>query len=137
MPAFRFEAINQQGKTSQGVVDGDSLRLARVRLRDMGLIPVKVEPLSEKTDTKQSSKALFQRARVSNYEQSQLTRQLSTLLNAGLNIEQSLAATAEQIEKRELKELLLNIRADVMAGNSLSIDGKLPRCLFRCLLCNR
>jgi len=120
MPAFRFEAINQQGKTSQGVVDGDSLRLARVRLRDMGLIPVKVEPLSEKTDIKQSSKPLFKRGRVSNYEQSQLTRQLSTLLNAGLNIEQSLAATAEQIEKRELKELLLNIRADVMAGNSLS-----------------
>ena len=120
MAAFRFEAFNQQGKTSQGVVDADSLRLARVRLRDMGLIPIKVDPLSEQVDRQKSSVPLFKRRRVSNYDQSQVTRQLSTLLNAGLNVEQSLAAIAEQIEKTELREILLNIRADVMAGNSLS-----------------
>jgi general secretion pathway protein F len=120
MAAFRFEAFNQQGKTSQGVVDADSLRLARVRLRDMGLIPIKVDPLSEQVDRQKSSVPLFNRSRVSNYDQSQVTRQLSTLLNAGLNVEQSLAAIAEQIEKTELREILLNIRADVMAGNSLS-----------------
>ncbi len=120
MAAFRFEAFNQQGKTSQGVVDADSLRLARVRLRDMGLIPIKVDPLSEQVDRQKSSVPLFKRSRVSNYDQSQVTRQLSTLLNAGLNVEQSLAAIAEQIEKTELREILLNIRADVMAGNSLS-----------------
>ena len=120
MAAFRFEAFNQQGKTSQGVVDADSLRLARVRLRDMGLIPIKVDPLSEQVDRQKSSVPLFKRSRVSNYDQSQITRQLSTLLNAGLNVEQSLAAIAEQIEKTELREILLNIRADVMAGNSLS-----------------
>ncbi len=120
MAAFRFEAFNQQGKTSQGVVDADSLRLARVRLRDMGLIPIKVDPLSEQVDRQKSSVPLFKRSRVSNYDQSQVTRQLSTLLNAGLNVEQSLAAIAEQIEKTELREILLNIRADVMAGHSLS-----------------
>ena len=120
MAAFRFEAFNQQGKTSQGVVDADSLRLARVRLRDMGLIPIKVDPLSEQVDGQKSSVPLFKRSRVSNYDQSQVTRQLSTLLNAGLNVEQSLAAIAEQIEKTELREILLNIRADVMAGSSLS-----------------
>lgn len=120
MAAFRFEAFNQQGKTSQGVVDADSLRLARVRLRDMGLIPIKVDPLSEQVDRQKSSVPLFKRSRISNYDQSQVTRQLSTLLNAGLNVEQSLAAIAEQIEKTELREILLNIRADVMAGNSLS-----------------
>lgn len=120
MAAFRFEAFNQQGKTSQGVVEADSLRLARVRLRDMGLTPIKVDPLSEQVDRQKSYILLFKRSRVSNYDQSQVTRQLSTLLNAGLNVEQSLAAIAEQIEKSELKEILLNIRADVMAGNSLS-----------------
>ena len=50
MAAFRFEAMNHQGKASHGVVDADSLRLARTRLRDMGLIPVKVNPLNEKVD---------------------------------------------------------------------------------------
>ena len=120
MAAFRFEAINQQGKTSLGVVDADSLRLARTRLRDMGLIPVKVDALSEQGHSQKTSTPIFNRHKVSSYEQSQVTRQLSTLLNAGLNIEQSLAATAEQIEKTEIREMLLNIRADVMAGNSLS-----------------
>ena len=120
MAAFRFEAINQQGKTSHGVVDADSLRLARVRLRDMGLTPIKVDPLSDQVDGLNASGPLFKRRRVSTYEQSQVTRQLSTLLNAGLNIEQALAAIAEQTEKTELREMLLNIRADVMAGNALS-----------------
>ena len=120
MAAFRFEAINQQGHTSQGVVDADSIRLARTRLRDMGLIPVKVNALSEQGNSQKNSSPIFNRHKVSSYEQSQVTRQLSTLLNAGLNIEQSLAATAEQIEKTEIREMLLNIRADVMAGNSLS-----------------
>ena len=120
MAAFRFEAMNHQGKASHGVVDADSLRLARTRLRDMGLIPVKVNPLNEKVDKSKSSSPLFRGRRISSYEQGQVTRQLSTLLNAGLNIEQSLAATAEQIEKNELREMLLNIRADVMAGNALS-----------------
>ena len=114
MAAFRFEAINQQGKTSQGVVDADSLRLARTRLRDMGLIPVKVDALSELGNSQKTSSPIFNRHKVSSYEQSQVTRQLSTLLNAGLNIEQSLAATAEQIEKTEIREMLLNVRADVM-----------------------
>ena len=120
MAAFRFEAINHQGKTSHGVVDADSLRLARTRLRDMGLIPVKINPLSEQFDSSKPSSPLFRRRKVSSYDQGQVTRQLSTLLNAGLNIEQSLAATAEQIEKNELREMLLNIRSDVMAGSSLS-----------------
>jgi len=120
MAVFRFEAISQEGKTSHGVVDADSLRLARVRLRDMGLIPIKVDSLSEQVDRHNSSATLFKRRKVSNYDQSQVTRQLSTLLNAGLNIEQSLAAIAEQIDKTELRDILLNIRADVMAGNSLS-----------------
>lgn len=130
MAAFRFEAIDINGKVSQGVVDADSLKLARTRLRDMGLAPVKVETLHEQQQTPTSTnqlengqsktRQLFTRNKISSYDQSQFTRQLSILLNAGLNIEHALAATAEQIEKQALKELLLAIRAEVMAGNSLS-----------------
>jgi len=120
MAAFRFEAIDINGKVSQGVVDADSLKLARTRLRDMGLAPVKVETLSDHQQPQTQAKQLFKSNKISSYDQSQLTRQLSILLNAGLSIERSLAATAEQIEKQALKELLLSIRAEVMAGNSLS-----------------
>lgn len=120
MAAFKFEAINAGGKVKEGVVDADSIRLARGRLRDMGLMPVKVESL-ESIHAKAPGKfGFFRRSRFTSLEQSQITRQLSTLINAGLNIEQSLAATAEQTEKQSLKELLLGVRASVMAGNSLS-----------------
>jgi general secretion pathway protein F len=130
MAAFRFEAIDINGKVSQGVVDADSLKLARTRLRDMGLAPVKVETLHDQQQTPNSTnqleagqsktRPLFSRNKISSYDLSQFTRQLSILLNAGLNIEHALAATAEQIEKQALKELLLALRAEVMAGNSLS-----------------
>ena len=130
MAAFRFEAIDINGKVSQGVVDADSLKLARTRLRDMGLAPVKVETLHDQQQTPNSTnqleagqsktRQLFTGNKISSYDLSQFTRQLSILLNAGLNIEHALAATAEQIEKKELKELLLALRAEVMAGNSLS-----------------
>lgn len=130
MAAFRFEAIDINGKVSQGVVDADSLKLARTRLRDMGLAPVKVETLHDQQQTPNSTnqleagqsktRQLFTGNKISSYDLSQFTRQLSILLNAGLNIEHALAATAEQIEKQALKELLLALRAEVMAGNSLS-----------------
>jgi type II secretory pathway component PulF len=43
MPAFRFEAIDQAGKSQKGVLDADSARAARSQLRTQGLTPLVVE----------------------------------------------------------------------------------------------
>jgi general secretion pathway protein F len=120
MAAFKFEAISGTGKTTHGVVDADSLRLARTRLRDMGLTPIKVEAVDDQFK-KSSSKGLgLKRSPLSGYDLALLTRQISTLISAGLNIEQALMATADQLEKPIMKELVLGMRASVISGTSLS-----------------
>lgn len=121
MAVFRFEAVDALGKVTRGVVEADTVRLARSRLRDMQLTPLKVDALQEgKSDGLTGSVRL--RGSVSSYELGLLTRQFSTLLNAGLNIEQSLAAIAEQMEKPMIREILLGTRSGVVAGSALSVS---------------
>ena len=122
MAAFRFEAIDLTGKISRGVVEADSLRLARGRLRDMQLTPIKVDAVEELHSSVKTSVGSLGRRSISSYELSLLTRQISTLLNAGLNIEQSLAAIAEQLESLTTKEVIAGVRTGIMAGSSLSVS---------------
>lgn len=120
MAAFRFEAIDVLGKVSRGVVEADTVRLARSRLRDMQLTPLSVDALLE-AKVGEMAVGAGSRGSVSSYELGLLTRQFSTLLNAGLNIEQSLAAIAEQMEQPFIREVLLGVRASVVAGSALSV----------------
>jgi general secretion pathway protein F len=121
LAAFRFEAVDGFGKVTQGVVEADNARLARGRLRDMQLTPISVNALQEAQLGRANSSTLS-RGSISSYELGLLTRQFSTLLNAGLNIEQSLAAIAEQIERPFIREVLLGVRAGVVAGSALSVS---------------
>ncbi len=121
MTAFRFEAVDALGKVTRGVVEADTVRLARSRLRDMQLTPLKVDTLQEAKSGANSSAGFRTGSAVSSYELGLLTRQFSTLLNAGLNIEQSLAAIAEQMEKPAIQEFLLGVRSGVVAGSALSV----------------
>ena len=122
MAAFRFEAVDALGKVKRGVVEADTVRLARSRLRDMQLTPLKVNALHEDKSAGPNTSGVRLRGSVSSYELGLLTRQFSTLLNAGLNIEQSLAAIAEQMEKPMIREILLGVRSGVVAGSALSIS---------------
>ncbi len=122
MVAFRFEAVDALGKVTRGVVEADTVRLARSRLRDMQLTPLKVDTLQEDNAGGVSGAAFRARSAVSSYELGLFTRQFSTLLNAGLNIEQSLAAIAEQMEKPAIREILLGVRSGVIAGSALSVS---------------
>jgi general secretion pathway protein F len=118
--AFRFEAVDALGKVTRGVVEADTMRLARGRLRDMQLTPLSVDALQENS-AGSAAAGVGLRGSISSYELGLLTRQFSTLLNAGLNIEQSLAAIAEQMEKPLIREVLLGVRAGVVAGSALSV----------------
>lgn len=122
MTTFRFEAVDAQGKVTRGAVEADTVRLARSRLRDMQLTPLKVDALLDDKSSSQSIGNKRLRGSVSSYELGLLTRQFSTLLNAGLNIEQSLAAIAEQMEKPIIREILMGVRSGVVAGGSLSVS---------------
>ena len=122
MAVFRFEALDVRGKVTRGVVEADTMRLARGRLRDMQLTPLKLNAVLDEKSTDNASRRVSFKGSVSSYELGLLTRQFSTLLNAGLNIEQSLSAIAEQMEKPFIREILIGVRSGVVSGSALSVS---------------
>lgn len=117
MPAFRYEAIDNTGKASKGVLNADSARSARADLRFQGLVPIQVEAISQQTE--QAGLSWFAE-KLSTTELALFTRQLASLLEAGLPLEQALTALLEQAERSYIRDLVASIRAEVNAGSALS-----------------
>lgn len=120
MPAFRYEAVDTAGHTSKGVLNADSARSARSDLRAQGLVPVSVESIANQMDAGGKRKVALFGDRLSTVEIALFTRQLASLLEAGLPLEQSLSALLEQAERSYVRDLVGSIRSEVMAGNSFS-----------------
>ncbi len=117
MPAFHYQALDTAGKQQSGIIEADSARNARNQLRDSGLFVLEVE-----TTTEQNKKVSFSfsRRKLSLADLSLLLRQLATLLEAGLPLEQSLSVLIEQSSNQYQHGLLAAIRADVLAGQTLA-----------------
>ncbi len=115
MAAFQFTAIDPMGKEKKGVTEGDSAKLVRLQLRQQGLIPLEVRPI------KQIKKNRFSRQHaMSQSDLTLFTRQLATLLNAGIPLENALSACAEQTEKDRVRQIILSVRSRVLEGHSLA-----------------
>jgi general secretion pathway protein F len=119
MSGYRYEALAPDGKRQRGVLESDSPRQARLRLREQGWLPVAVEPIAAKAPGGRPGFA-FGRRRLGAAALALLTRQLATLLAAGLTIEQALNAAIEQAEHEGERQLLAGVRGDVLAGQSLA-----------------
>ncbi|HIO97118.1 MAG TPA: type II secretion system protein GspF, partial [Leucothrix sp.] len=122
MPAFEYIALNAKGKEETGLLDADNARQVRQLLRDSSLTPLEVVQV-EKSEKSASGKQKTQRAgRVKAAELALLTRQLATLVEAGSPLEEALATTAKQTEKRNIRHILSAVRSKVVEGYSLA-DG--------------
>ena len=119
MPAFRFEAIDQAGKSQTGVLDADSARAARSQLRTQGLTPLVVEAAGTRTRGERKQRLSLGK-RLSQREQAILTRQLASLLIAGLPLGETLSVLTEQSERDYIRELMAAIRAEVLGGHSVA-----------------
>ncbi len=113
MSAYQYQALNKSGKTVKGVIEGDSERHARQLLREQGLIPLIIQTLKKRQLTTRKDK-------LSVADLSLLTRQLATLLAAGIPIEESLRGVSEQTEKSAVRQLIIGVRAKVTEGYSLA-----------------
>lgn len=118
MAAFQYKALDLSGKQVKGVIEADSPRQVRQQLRDKQLMPVSVD-VSEARKIENPLAKLFKRT-ISTADLALLTRQLSTLIGAGLPIEEALRATAEQTEKKRIQSMILEIRSKVLEGHSLA-----------------
>lgn len=120
MAAFEFQAVDNKGKQHKGVLEADSSRQVRQQLRDKGWMPLSVEASNDK-QAKRSGFSLFTRGpSLSIPDLALITRQLATLIAAGLPIDEALKAVSEQNEKQSIKSMVLSIRAKVLEGHSLA-----------------
>ncbi|MFC4929490.1 type II secretion system inner membrane protein GspF [Massilia sp. GCM10023247] len=120
MPAFRYEAVDTGGATRKGVVNADSPRAARADLRVQGLTPLNVEAIAAQVDASGVTRARGFGERLSTVELALFTRQLASLLEAGLPLEQAFTALLEQAERPYVRDLIASIRAEVMGGIAFS-----------------
>jgi len=120
MPAFRYEAVDAGGATKKGVVNADSPRSARSDLRAQGLTPLKVEAISAQVDASGKTMRRGFGERLSTTELALFTRQLASLLEAGLPLEQAFSALLEQAERPYVRDLIASIRSEVIGGAALS-----------------
>jgi general secretion pathway protein F len=120
MPAFRYEAVDAGGVTRKGVVNADNPRSARADLRSQGLTPLSVDAIAAQLDASGAAKSRGFGERLSQVELALFTRQLASLLEAGLPLEQAFTALLEQAERAYVRDLVASIRSEVMGGASFS-----------------
>lgn len=121
MSVFEYIALDEKGREKKGIVDAVGISAARQQLRDQGVYPVEIKPAVPK---KESALAgileINLRQKVSAKEIAVFTRQLSTLLGAGIPLVPSFTVLLGQTKNPLLKKILAQIRADLTEGKSLT-----------------
>jgi len=120
MGAFEYVAMDESGKQSKGLLEGDTPKHVRQLLRDRNLFPVSVTEVAQKEARRQRSFS-FRRG-MSSAELALITRQLASLSQSGLPLEEALLAVSQQNDQPRTKSILLGVRGKVMEGHALA-DG--------------
>ena len=115
MEAFQYQALDATGRTVSGVVQADTARQARAQLRAQGLLPSTIDHVRARERARQ----VWARG-LSSSELSLVTRQMATLLESGLTMEQSLNALIEEAAEPFTREVLTGVKTEVTAGSSLA-----------------
>lgn len=122
MPVFAYRGLAPNGRNVAGVIDADSARNARGKLRELGIFPT---DLTEEESAARGIATQWQwlpsfRRGIKPTELSLLTRQLSTLLGAGVQLTEALGTLGEQSERPHVKRILSQVRERVREGSSLA-----------------
>ena len=129
MPVYSYIALDTAGKRTKGVIEDESARSARTRLRDQALVPVEVTALAAAV-TGGSARVTLRRIKASDYFL--FCRLVGSLLDAGLELSEALQSAARQATPRA-KPLYLASHAQVQQGQALSVAlanvGELPAAL--------
>ncbi len=120
MGAFEYTAVDAGGKERKGILEGDTARQVRQLLRERQLFPLTVTEAAEREATRQQSFTL--RPTMSSTDLALVTRQLATLVQSSMPLEEALLAVSEQTESTRVKSVLIGVRSKVMEGHTLA-DG--------------
>lgn len=116
MPIFSYQATNVSGKTVSGTITATDKATALALMSKQGLKPVSVEIQSS---VKKGNKGFF-KAKVKTSDLVLFTRQLSTMVSAGVPLLRSLTTMRDQVENPTLREVINDLIKDVQSGVSLA-----------------
>jgi general secretion pathway protein F len=118
MPAYKFEALDAEGRSKSGLMEADNAKAARAQLRAQSLVPLEVAPVSQAANDAQASR--FSRRVFTSTTLAVWTRQMAGLVGSGLPLERSLTALMEDCEDARQRELIAHLRSEVNAGNTFA-----------------
>jgi general secretion pathway protein F len=127
MPAYKFEALTAEGKTTTGLLEADNAKAARAQLRAQALVPMEVTQVAASGT---GGKATFNTKRrvFSATNLAVWTRQLAGLVGSGLPLERALTALADEAEDPKQRELVAHLRSEVNSGSPFAQAlGTAPR----------
>lgn len=115
---FEYRGVNARGKGVAGMVDADSARMARQRLKADGIYPT--ELMEGRAKARAEARSVRLTGRIRPMDVALSTRQLATLVGAGLPMLECLSALVEQVENPRLKQVMADVRERVKEGSSFS-----------------
>lgn len=126
---FVWEGTDRRGRKTQGEATSANRALVKAQLRKQGINPIKVKKKSASLMTAKGKK-------ITPFDIAVFTRQMATMMKAGVPLVQSFDIVADGLENPSLRNLILEVKFDVAAGNSFSgALAKHPR-YFDDLFCN-
>jgi len=118
LPVFEYEALSSSGKALRGIIDAESMRTARIKLRSQGVYPTEIREETAAATHPETSFRLF--SGVPPKELARTFRQLATLVGAGIPLVSSFSALIDQTGNPVLRKVLTQTRESVREGGSLA-----------------
>jgi general secretion pathway protein F len=121
VPFFQYKAVTPAGEVKEGVLEASNDSIAIARVRDMGFIPIRaVEAGTARVAGAEGRRPMFARKGVTQNDITVITRELATLLQAGLPLDRSVEILINLAATPRVAELLARIRNEVRGGAALS-----------------
>ncbi|MGH7788540.1 MAG: type II secretion system inner membrane protein GspF [Candidatus Binatia bacterium] len=137
MPVYAYKGLNDKGRNVGGVIDADSPKGARIKLRRSGIFP------TDLNETRQQAAAAGEESggrfsfdigalfdKITPQDLALMTRQLATLVGAGLPLVECLGALVEQVDSPRQKRMLSQVRERVVEGGTLADAMKAHPAVF-------
>jgi general secretion pathway protein F len=121
MPVFAYRGLSSNGRSVNGSIDAENARTARGKLRELGIFPTDLDEEAGEIRTRSLQDLMPSLGRrIPATELALMTRQLSALLGAGVQLTEALAALAQQAARPAIKKILTQVREAVREGSSLA-----------------
>jgi general secretion pathway protein F len=120
MGVFVYKGFSKSSKNVKGFIDADSIKSAKLKLRNAGIFPTEIIEEQEKGESEKKGALSSLTEIISNADVALMTRQFATLINARLPMVESLSALIEQLDNVKLKKIITSVRESVNGGSSLA-----------------